>query len=322
MVRALVVCGGNTLPCPTLFGGATSCTTAPVSPLAGEPQVFAGDAVAARQYIHRQRRHLAAGACAVLGEKRRRARTDAANFFYRHILQTFTRLPRRDDGDAVRFHDVRSVLGRELGGRRANRTRQAIARLPHQLLRHARHVFRGTVQTLAMGHVEKRLVHAEHLDVRGNGDERMHDAGGYGRVHVRPRRALDEIRAQFARVVDAHAGFHAKGARFVRAGNEGRADRTVRDAHRLAAQFRRIALLDRREERIHVDVQDGALYTSLHRLEERGCVESEWGRSDKGKRARFYSITRAGRRQLARETLAHAERRERRRHDPRALTVA
>src|SRR4030095_8109374 len=43
---------------------------------------------------------------------------------------------------------------------------------------------------------------------------------------------------------------------------------------------------------------DGALYTSLHRMEERGWVESEWGISDKGKRAKFYWITAAGRRAL------------------------
>jgi transcriptional regulator len=45
-------------------------------------------------------------------------------------------------------------------------------------------------------------------------------------------------------------------------------------------------------------VLDGALYTALHRMEERRWVESEWGVSDKGKRARFYSITTAGRRAL------------------------
>lgn len=50
------------------------------------------------------------------------------------------------------------------------------------------------------------------------------------------------------------------------------------------------------------EVKDGALYTALHRLEERGCVESEWGRSDKGKRARFYSITTEGRRTLRSES--------------------
>jgi PadR family transcriptional regulator PadR len=49
-------------------------------------------------------------------------------------------------------------------------------------------------------------------------------------------------------------------------------------------------------------VIDGALYTSLHRMEERGWVESEWGLSDKGKRAKFYRITAAGRRALKAET--------------------
>ncbi len=52
------------------------------------------------------------------------------------------------------------------------------------------------------------------------------------------------------------------------------------------------------------DVKDGALYTALHRLEERELVISEWGRSDKGKRARFYSITTAGRRALKSEASA------------------
>src|SRR5499427_10782757 len=49
-------------------------------------------------------------------------------------------------------------------------------------------------------------------------------------------------------------------------------------------------------------VLDGALYTSLHRMEERGWVESEWGSSDKKKRAKFYRITQPGRRALKAET--------------------
>ena len=48
-------------------------------------------------------------------------------------------------------------------------------------------------------------------------------------------------------------------------------------------------------------VLDGALYTSLHRMEERGWVESEWGLSEKGKRAKFYRLTAAGRRALRAE---------------------
>lgn len=49
-------------------------------------------------------------------------------------------------------------------------------------------------------------------------------------------------------------------------------------------------------------VLDGALYTALHRMEERGWVESEWGTSEKKKRAKFYRLTAAGRRALRAET--------------------
>ncbi len=45
-------------------------------------------------------------------------------------------------------------------------------------------------------------------------------------------------------------------------------------------------------------VLDGALYTSLHRLEERGAVEATWGHAENGKRAKFYWLTAAGRREL------------------------
>lgn len=47
-----------------------------------------------------------------------------------------------------------------------------------------------------------------------------------------------------------------------------------------------------------LNVEDRALYLSLHRLEERGWIESEWGLSDNNRRARYYQLTPAGRRQL------------------------
>lgn len=50
------------------------------------------------------------------------------------------------------------------------------------------------------------------------------------------------------------------------------------------------------------EILDGSLYAALHRLEERAWVDSEWGLSDKGKRARFYSLTTRGRQQLRVET--------------------
>ena len=48
-------------------------------------------------------------------------------------------------------------------------------------------------------------------------------------------------------------------------------------------------------------VQQGSLYPALHRLEHQGWITAEWGASDNNRRARFYSLTRAGRKQLALE---------------------
>src|SRR4051812_40877508 len=48
-------------------------------------------------------------------------------------------------------------------------------------------------------------------------------------------------------------------------------------------------------------VEDKALYVALHRLEERGWVESDWGLSENNRRAKFYQLTAAGRRQLRAE---------------------
>lgn len=49
-------------------------------------------------------------------------------------------------------------------------------------------------------------------------------------------------------------------------------------------------------------VEEGALYPALHRLEKRGWVEAEWGRSENNRRAKYYRLTPAGRRQLRAET--------------------
>jgi PadR family transcriptional regulator, regulatory protein PadR len=45
-------------------------------------------------------------------------------------------------------------------------------------------------------------------------------------------------------------------------------------------------------------VEEGSLYPALYRLEERGWIRSEWGKSENNRRARFYTLTAAGRRQL------------------------
>jgi transcriptional regulator len=48
-------------------------------------------------------------------------------------------------------------------------------------------------------------------------------------------------------------------------------------------------------------VDHGSLYPALQRLEDRGFIAAEWGVSDNNRRARFYTVTRTGRRELARE---------------------
>lgn len=50
-----------------------------------------------------------------------------------------------------------------------------------------------------------------------------------------------------------------------------------------------------------LQVEEGTLYPALYRIEERGWIESEWGLSENNRRARFYTLTKAGRKQLTAE---------------------
>ncbi|HEX7023757.1 MAG TPA: PadR family transcriptional regulator [Gemmatimonadales bacterium] len=50
-----------------------------------------------------------------------------------------------------------------------------------------------------------------------------------------------------------------------------------------------------------LQIEEGALYPALHRLEEKIWLEAEWGYTDTGRRAKYYRLTPAGRRQLAAE---------------------
>ena len=60
-------------------------------------------------------------------------------------------------------------------------------------------------------------------------------------------------------------------------------------------------------ERIHLlskealTVEEGSLYPALYRMEAKGWIEAEWGQSDKGRKAKLYSLTKEGQRQLGRE---------------------
>lgn len=51
-----------------------------------------------------------------------------------------------------------------------------------------------------------------------------------------------------------------------------------------------------------LQVPQGSLYPALHRLERRGWIASSWGVSENNRRARFYELTRAGRKQLEKST--------------------
>jgi len=51
-----------------------------------------------------------------------------------------------------------------------------------------------------------------------------------------------------------------------------------------------------------LQVSDGSLYPALHKLEQEGSIKAEWRQSENNRRAKFYSLTRLGRRQLERES--------------------
>jgi PadR family transcriptional regulator, regulatory protein PadR len=51
-----------------------------------------------------------------------------------------------------------------------------------------------------------------------------------------------------------------------------------------------------------LQVSDGSLYPALHKLEQQGWIEAEWKPTENNRRAKFYSLTRSGKKQLARES--------------------
>ena len=53
-----------------------------------------------------------------------------------------------------------------------------------------------------------------------------------------------------------------------------------------------------------LEIEEGALYHALHRLERKGWLESEWGLSESNRRAKYYALTPLGRRQLGAKTAA------------------
>jgi transcriptional regulator len=62
-----------------------------------------------------------------------------------------------------------------------------------------------------------------------------------------------------------------------------------------------ISVLIRQMSKEILQVEQGSLYPALYRLEEQGWIESEWGFSDNNRKAKYYQLTPAGRRQLIEE---------------------
>ena len=68
-----------------------------------------------------------------------------------------------------------------------------------------------------------------------------------------------------------------------------------------AAHGHTIAKIIERSSEDVLEVEQGSLYPALHRLESRGWVTSYWGESENNRKAKFYQLSAAGRKQLARE---------------------
>ena len=63
-----------------------------------------------------------------------------------------------------------------------------------------------------------------------------------------------------------------------------------------------ISVLIRQRSEEVLRVEQGSLYPALYRLERQGWIQSEWGVSDNNRKAKFYTLTTAGRKQLTEET--------------------
>jgi transcriptional regulator len=63
-----------------------------------------------------------------------------------------------------------------------------------------------------------------------------------------------------------------------------------------------VLLRIRQISREALDIPQGSLYPALYRLEHQGLIVSEWGQSENGRRAKYYTVTTAGRRRLRDET--------------------
>ena len=117
---------------------------------------------------------------------------------------------------------------------------------------------RIALERQARGHVEEGLVERQAFDHRRvlvkDREHLVRDLA----VHRHARLDADGVRAAAQRLADRHRGAHAELAHFVAGRRDHAAIAGAADDQRLAAQLGSVALLHRRVERVHVDVQDGA----------------------------------------------------------------
>jgi PadR family transcriptional regulator, regulatory protein PadR len=75
--------------------------------------------------------------------------------------------------------------------------------------------------------------------------------------------------------------------------------RTLESCGRMHGYGITLHIQSRSDNRLRIE--EGSLYPALHRMEQAGAIKAEWGASENNRRARFYGITEAGRRQLTAE---------------------
>jgi hypothetical protein len=160
--------------------------------------------------------------------------------------------------DARRLVEAGRQLGEQFGGPDADGAGDAVLAI-HLLLDAVGDGLRRPEQPAATGDVEIGLVDGGDLDEVGVGAEQPDHGVVHGRVSLHVDRQEHPRRAQAFGVDDGHGAVDAEDARFVGAGGDHAASAALAaDDHRQAAQFGTSRLLDRGEEGVHVEVQDGS----------------------------------------------------------------
>ncbi len=171
-------------------------------------------------------------------------------------MQAPCRIPGRNDGQAIRLVQLGGKLGGGLVAADADRAEYA-GGLEYLAPGQLSDPCRRSQQALAAGDIQECLVNGKHLDIRGDVLQGRHDGGGCGGVAFRVGRALDQVRAQAACLLQPHAGMDAVAARLVGAGDDAGALQAIGDRQRAPAPLGPVTLLDRGEKGVHIHQHNG-----------------------------------------------------------------